>query len=142
MRWDFREDGHTCGDLRVESEDEERNAGAIRWLDETVATQGPDGNIGIFKVGEISNRRFRHQGENGELWTQSSIFQELIAGWEFAGIETWYPLGDFIRVKIDPAKLLPMKLRFRIPTDAADVKVTGISDVRRDHNYLVIDRTW
>lgn len=56
---------------------------AVAWLDAIVASQGEDGYIGIYAATGDPNTRFKAQGENGELWTQSRIFQALIAGYEF-----------------------------------------------------------
>jgi len=58
---------------------------ATGWLDAIVAAQGEDGYIGIYAASEKPNTRFKYEGENGELWTQSRIFQALIAGYEFTG---------------------------------------------------------
>ncbi len=70
--------------------DEAYKKKAIDWLDEIVAAQGDDGYIGIYKGGSEPNARFNHLGENGELWTQSRIFQVLIAGYEFTGNENYF----------------------------------------------------
>ncbi|ARN57644.1 beta-L-arabinofuranosidase domain-containing protein [Sedimentisphaera salicampi] len=61
---------------------------AIEWLDEIVAAQ--DQYIGIYKAGNEPNTRFNHTGLNGELWTQSRIFQALIAGYEFTGDQKYF----------------------------------------------------
>ncbi len=63
---------------------------AIAWLDEIVAAQGSDGYIGIYGDCGKDNCRYHHMGENGELWTQSRIFQVLMAGYEFTGNEKWF----------------------------------------------------
>ena len=67
------------------TDDPEYKARAIGWLDDIVKAVGPDGYIGIYKAGDEPNTRFRHLGDNGELWTQSRLFQALIAGYEFTG---------------------------------------------------------
>lgn len=71
------------------SGDEKLKAQAITWLDEILAAQGSDGYIGVYKAGDEPNHRFKHTGENGELWVQSRIFQALIAGYEFTGREEY-----------------------------------------------------
>ena len=72
------------------SGNEEQKARAISWLDEIVAAQSADGYIGIYDDCGEDNCRYHHKGENGELWTQSRIFQVLIAGYEFTGNEKWF----------------------------------------------------
>ena len=69
--------------------DEAQKQRAVGWLDAVLAAQGPDGYIGIYKAGDEPNTRFKHAGENGELWVQSRIFQALIAGYEFTGNENY-----------------------------------------------------
>jgi hypothetical protein len=64
-------------------------AQAIEWLDAIVAAQGGDGYIGIYEPGDAPDTRFRHTDENGELWTQSRIFQALAAGYEFTGKQSY-----------------------------------------------------
>ncbi|AQQ09433.1 hypothetical protein L21SP3_01238 [Sedimentisphaera cyanobacteriorum] len=61
---------------------------AIAWLDEIVEAQKR--YIGIYKAGDEPNTRFNHTGLNGELWTQSRIFQALIAGYEFTGEQKYF----------------------------------------------------
>jgi uncharacterized protein len=72
------------------SGDEKQKARAIAWLNDIVAAQSPDGYIGIYDDCGSDNCRHNHTGENGELWTQSRIFQALIAGYEFTGNEKWF----------------------------------------------------
>lgn len=56
--------------------------------------------------------------------------------------DTHYPFEDSIRIAVDPAKPLNTTLRFRIPKDAADVKVTGVAGAETKEGYVLIDRTW
>jgi hypothetical protein len=63
---------------------------AVEWLDAIVEAQGTDGYIGIYKAGDEPNSRFKHVDENGELWTQSRIFQVLIAGYEFTENKVYF----------------------------------------------------
>lgn len=72
------------------SGNEKQKARAIAWINEIVAAQAPDGYIGIYGDCGENNCRYHHMGENGELWTQSRIFQALIAGYEFTGNEKWF----------------------------------------------------
>lgn len=72
------------------SGNEEEKARAIKWLDEIVAAQAPDGYIGIYGDCGNANCRYHHKGENGELWSQSRIFQAFIAGYEFTGNDKWF----------------------------------------------------
>lgn len=51
------------------------------WMAALLAAQGDDGYIGIYSP----ETRFPIQGENGELWTQSRIFQAMLAYHEFTG---------------------------------------------------------
>lgn len=78
--------------------DEAQKKRAIEWLDAIVAAQGTDGYIGIYKAGDEANSRFKHIDENGELWTQSRIFQALIAGYEFTGNTAYF---DALKKAVD-----------------------------------------
>ena len=71
------------------SGNEELKTKAVKWLDDIVANQGSDGYIGIYSADNKPGSRFQHEGENGELWVQSRIFQALIAGYEFTGNESY-----------------------------------------------------
>ena len=55
---------------------------AIKWVDDILEHLDNDGYIGIYAKKDIDGR-FTHAGENGELWTQSRIFQFIIAAYEF-----------------------------------------------------------
>ncbi len=55
---------------------------------------------------------------------------------------TNYPFEDAIRFEVNPAKPLPLMLRFRIPKDAADVKVSGVNGVSKKDGYVIINRIW
>jgi hypothetical protein len=55
---------------------------AIARLEDVLAAQGVDGYIGVYPVGD----RFGDQDQNdGELWTQSRMFQALLAWYEATG---------------------------------------------------------
>lgn len=71
------------------SGNEVQKARASAWLDEIVEAQSADGYIGIYGDYGEANCRYDHKGENGELWSQSRIFQALIAGYEFTGNQKW-----------------------------------------------------
>ena len=72
------------------TEDENYKKRAIQWLDDILKHCDTDDYIGIYKSGESANSRYRHEGENGELWTQSRMMQALIAGYEFTGDERYF----------------------------------------------------
>ena len=63
---------------------------ALKWADEILESTGLDGYIGIYHKGDTANSRFSHKGENGELWTQSRIFQFLLGAYEFSGDERYF----------------------------------------------------
>lgn len=71
------------------SGDDDLKAQATNWMDDIVAAQGPDGYIGVYAAGDQTNHRFKHNGENGELWVQSRIMQALIAAYGFTGEEKY-----------------------------------------------------
>lgn len=50
-------------------------------VDNLLASQDDDGYIGIYK----ENLRYRHEGANGELWSQTTAFRMLLAFYEFTG---------------------------------------------------------
>jgi len=55
---------------------------AIARLEDVLAAQGDDGYIGVYPLGD----RFGDQDQNdGELWTQSRMFQALLAWYEATG---------------------------------------------------------
>ena len=72
------------------TEDENYKNQAIQWLDDILEHCDTDDYIGIYRSGESANCRYRHEGENGELWTQNRIMQALIAGYEFIGDERYF----------------------------------------------------
>ena len=51
------------------------------WIEEILAAQQADGYIGIY----TADARFPAKGFDGELWTQSRIFQAMLAYHEFTG---------------------------------------------------------
>ncbi len=51
------------------------------WMEAILAARGPDGYIGIYSP----ETRFPTKGADGELWTQSRIFQAMLAYHEFTG---------------------------------------------------------
>ena len=48
-------------------------------VENLLASQDPDGYIGIYKT----NLRYAHEGSNGELWAQTTAFRMLLAYYEF-----------------------------------------------------------
>ncbi len=54
---------------------------AGQWMEEIVEAQGKEGYIGIYSP----EGRFPSKGFDGELWTQSRMFQALLAYHEFTG---------------------------------------------------------
>jgi hypothetical protein len=62
-------------------DDEEQKRRVKAWMDALLDTQGEDGYIGVYSP----ETRFPTQGENGELWTQSRLFQAMLAYYEFSG---------------------------------------------------------
>jgi len=62
--------------------DETFKAKAREWIEAIVAAQDADGYIGIY---DKSTRFPDTQGSDGELWTQSRIFQAMLAYYEFTG---------------------------------------------------------
>ncbi len=78
----FWKDGMTR--LAFLSGDEQSLERVKGWMDHVLACQD-DGYIGIYQAGETDGCRYRHVGENGELWTQSRMMQALIAYSEFTG---------------------------------------------------------
>lgn len=63
--------------------DDTQRRRVVAWMDALLATQGADGYIGIYSP----ETRFPTNGENGELWVQSRIFQAMLAYHEFTGDE-------------------------------------------------------
>ncbi len=63
------------------------NQKALERVDDYVRnkllTQDPDGYLGIYD----EDLRYKHKGENGELWAQSSLFRGLLAYYEATGEE-------------------------------------------------------
>jgi len=63
------------------------NATAIKQIDSIanylLATQDDDGYMGIYS----ENMRYKHNGSNGELWAQTTLFRMLLAYYEFTGDE-------------------------------------------------------
>ena len=57
---------------------------AHQWVAGILEAQGEDGYIGIYN----EESRFPEEGFDGELWTQSRIFQALLAYYEFTGDES------------------------------------------------------
>lgn len=57
-------------------------AKARRWVEAIVAAQDADGYIGIY---DKETRFPAVQGSDGELWTQTRIFQAMLAYYEFTG---------------------------------------------------------
>ncbi len=54
-----------------------------RWMERILRFQGEDGYIGIY----TKETRFRHKGENGELWTQRNILLAMLAWYDLTGDE-------------------------------------------------------
>lgn len=52
---------------------------AIKWMDNILSNIDNSGYIGIYGV----DNRYKHKGENGELWTQSRIIMPLLAYYEY-----------------------------------------------------------
>ncbi len=63
------------------TEDEEYMARSRAWMERIQECQDRDGYIGIYEPGN----RYDHNGENGELWTQSRIMVAMLAYHEFTG---------------------------------------------------------
>ncbi len=61
--------------------DEALQARARGWMEEILAAQEKDGYIGIY----TADTRFPARGFDGELWTQSRMFQAMLAYHEFTG---------------------------------------------------------
>jgi uncharacterized sulfatase len=62
-------------------DNEEQKQRVTKWMNSLLEAQGEDGYIGIYSP----DTRFPVIGENGELWTQSRIFQAMLAYYEFTG---------------------------------------------------------
>ena len=50
-------------------------------IDNLIASQDPDGYIGIYK----DNLRYQHAGSNGELWAQTTAFRTMLGYYEITG---------------------------------------------------------
>ncbi len=50
-------------------------------INNIMASQDDDGYIGIYKP----NLRYQHEGSNGELWAQTTVFRTMLAYYEFTG---------------------------------------------------------
>jgi len=61
--------------------DEAFQTKARGWVEEILAAQRADGYIGIY----TEDTRFPAKGFDGELWTQSRMFQAMLAFYEFTG---------------------------------------------------------
>lgn len=61
--------------------DEALKVRARGWMEAILAARGADGYIGIYSP----DTRFPKEGSDGELWTQSRIFQAMLAYHEFTG---------------------------------------------------------
>ncbi|MBD0402397.1 beta-L-arabinofuranosidase domain-containing protein [Flammeovirga sp. EKP202] len=58
--------------------DKEAIAKVVKYVNEKLATQDPDGYIGVY----ADDLRYDHTTENGELWAQASLFRGLLAYYE------------------------------------------------------------
>ena len=52
-----------------------------KFVRHILATQDPDGYLGIYGPA----MRYQHPGDNGELWTQTTLFRALLADYEYTG---------------------------------------------------------
>ncbi len=59
----------------------EYRAKAAAYVDRMLATQDPDGYLGIY----APDLRFNFTGENGELWAQATLLRALLGYYEFTG---------------------------------------------------------
>ncbi|PWJ39939.1 beta-L-arabinofuranosidase domain-containing protein [Sediminitomix flava] len=65
------------------TEDKEALEKVRKYVENKLATQDPDGYIGVY----ADDLRYGHTTENGELWAQSSLFRGLLAYYEAYGDE-------------------------------------------------------
>ncbi len=59
-------------------------ARAKRYVRRILATQDPDGYLGIYD----RDLRYRFDGENGELWAKTTLLRGLLAWYDFSGDNT------------------------------------------------------
>jgi hypothetical protein len=64
-------------------DDQREKKRVTQWMRALLDAQDEDGYIGVYS----RDTRFPAEGENGELWTQSRIFQAMLAYHEFTGDE-------------------------------------------------------
>jgi len=62
-------------------DDQDQKQRVHDWMKALLEAQDEDGYIGVYS----RETRFPTTGENGELWTQSRIFQAMLAYYEFTG---------------------------------------------------------
>ena len=61
--------------------DEEAKNQAKKIVDNLIQSQDEDGYIGIYKT----NLRYKHEGSNGELWSQTTAFRTMLGYYEITG---------------------------------------------------------
>jgi hypothetical protein len=65
------------------TENEEAISRSHEIVEHILESQDEDGYIGIYK----NNLRYQHDGSNGELWSQTTVFRMLLSYYEFTGDE-------------------------------------------------------
>ncbi|WP_161992005.1 beta-L-arabinofuranosidase domain-containing protein [Flagellimonas algicola] len=61
-------------------DDQKAKLQSMEIVENLLASQDDDGYIGIYK----KNLRYQHEGSNGELWAQTTVFRMLLAYYEFS----------------------------------------------------------
>ena len=67
------------------TDNDKYKAKAEKWINDILASTDSTGYIGIYCSKKEANCRYLHEGENGELWTQTLIFETMLAYYEYTG---------------------------------------------------------
>jgi DUF1680 family protein len=105
------------------AQDPDHLARARSLLDDLLATQDPDGYLGIYSP----DWRYQHPpGENGELWGQSRALLPLLAAYELSG-EPGLLAAVESAVKLTMAHYGPGRARYFTPGHDPEVEIIGLT---------------